>query len=111
VFQEVVHLNLPNVRKRRREGREHLVWYVLDTERFLDVLHRNESDDEWDSRVKVEKTHLICTVFQLQKTEFFITACKRCSCKAIWETYCQPDDRQPWQSMVVAGPGDFVAIS
>ena len=62
----------------------------------------------WQSSVEAKKNHLVCPLFQLEKAEFCIYICVRYP-QEISKMYCQPDDRQPWQSMAMAGLGDFVA--
>ena len=76
VFQEIVHLDLPDISKCRRKGREHLVWYVLDTKRFLDVLCRNESAMD-DSQVRrPRRTTWYARSFSSTKTSVSESKCR-----------------------------------
>jgi hypothetical protein len=68
VLKEEINLDLADVRKGRREWREHLVWNIVDGERLLDVLHCVR---QHELHLYESTNYLICTLLQIKETKFY----------------------------------------
>ena len=65
----LIRYHLPNICKRCRKWREHFVGYVLNCQRFFDVLVRLRSVNDIVQLLRIS-VHLECSLFEIMQIKF-----------------------------------------